>query len=59
MQLTGEAGAARLESAGCSEIIEVIGVAYVLDGVTSSGIEAVDMAGHGVGGSKDSIENGR
>jgi hypothetical protein len=44
-------------SAGCSGIIEDIGVAYVLDGVTSSVIEVVDMAG--VGGSNDSIENGR
>jgi hypothetical protein len=44
-------------SAGCSEIIVDIGVVYVLNGVTSSVIEVVDMAG--VGGSNDSIENGR
>ena len=47
----------RASGAGCSDIIEDIGVAYALVGVSSSVIVVVDMAG--VQGSNDCIENGR
>jgi hypothetical protein len=46
----------RASGPGCRDIIEDIGVAYALDGM-SSVIVVTDMVG--VGGSNDCIENGR